>query len=88
VSSSRFDTFRFTSLGSSEQDPQAWHLSPGSTVSVIEWEGLRVAILICLDIEFTSLWARLGKVDLDLILLPAKTDMLSGYNRVFGCAAA
>ena len=34
------------------------------------------------------LWARLGKVDLDLILVPAKTDKLSGYNRVFGCAAA
>jgi hypothetical protein len=34
------------------------------------------------------LWARLGKLDLDLILVPAKTDKLSGYNRVFGCAAA
>jgi predicted amidohydrolase len=76
------------SLTPSEQNPHGWHLSPGSTVSIIEWEGLRVAILICLDIEFTSLWARLGKLNLDLILVPAKTDKLSGYNRVFGCAAA
>jgi predicted amidohydrolase len=76
------------SLTPSEQNPQGWHLAPGSAVSVIEWEGLRVAIAICLDIEFTSLWAQLGKLDLDLILVPAKTDRLSGYNRVFGCAAA
>jgi predicted amidohydrolase len=76
------------SLTPSEQNPQGWHLSPGSSVNIIEWEGLRVAIAICLDIEFTSLWARLGKVDVDLILVPAKTDKLSGYNRVFGCAAA
>jgi predicted amidohydrolase len=75
-------------LTPSEQNPQGWHLSPGSTVSIVEWEGLRVAVVICLDIEFTSLWARLGELDLDLILVPAKTDMLSGYNRVFGCAAA
>jgi predicted amidohydrolase len=75
-------------LTPSEQNPEAWQLLPGSTVSIIQWEGLRVAIVICLDIEFTSLWARLGKLDLDLILVPAKTDKLSGYNRVFGCAAA
>jgi predicted amidohydrolase len=75
-------------LTPSEQNPEAWHLLSGSTVSILEWEGLRVAIVICLDIEFTSLWARLGKLDLDLILVPAKTDKLSGYNRVFGCAAA
>jgi predicted amidohydrolase len=75
-------------LTPSEQNPEAWQLLPGSAVSIVEWEGLRLAIVICLDIEFTSLWARLGKLDLDLILVPAKTDKLSGYNRVFGCAAA
>lgn len=75
-------------LTPSEQNPQGWQLAPGSTVGIIEWEGLRAAIVICLDVEFTSLWARLGKLDLDLVLVPAKTDRLSGYNRVFGCAAA
>ena len=63
-------------------------LTPGATVNVIPWEGLRVAIVVCLDVEFTSLWARLAKLDLDLVLVPAKTDMLSGYYRVFGCAKA
>ena len=75
-------------LTPSEQNPDGWQLSPGSQVNVIEWEGLRLAIVICLDVEFTSLWARLGKLDLDLVIVPAKTDMLSGYNRVFGCAFA
>jgi predicted amidohydrolase len=75
-------------LTPSEQHPEGWYLSPGSEVNVIEWEGLRIAIVICLDVEFTSLWAQLGKLNLDLIIVPAKTDMLSGYNRVFGCAFA
>lgn len=58
----------------------------GGSINVINWNGLRLAIIICLDSEFTSLWSRLGKLDLDLIIIPAKTDMITGYNRVFGCA--
>jgi predicted amidohydrolase len=60
----------------------------GDRVNVIGWNGLRIAIAICLDAEYTALWARLGQLDLDLVLVPAKTDMISGYNRVFGCARA
>jgi predicted amidohydrolase len=75
-------------LTPSEQNPAGWMLTPGATVNVIPWEGLRVAIVVCLDVEFTSLWAHLAKLDLDLVLVPAKTDMLSGYYRVFGCAKA
>ncbi|MCF7701713.1 nitrilase-related carbon-nitrogen hydrolase [Loktanella sp. M215] len=58
----------------------------GDTINVIDWNGLRVAMIICLDTEFTHLWSRLGQLDLDLIIIPAKTDMITGYNRVFGCA--
>jgi predicted amidohydrolase len=58
----------------------------GDHVTVFPWMGLRVAMIICLDAEYTELWARLGKLDLDLVLIPAKTDMITGYNRVFGCA--
>jgi predicted amidohydrolase len=75
-------------LTPSEQDPAGWLLTPGTTVNIIPWEGLRVAILVCLDVEFTALWARLATLDLDLILVPAKTEMLSGYYRIFGCAKA
>jgi len=60
----------------------------GESINVIEWLGLRVAVVICLDSEFTHLWSRLGALDLDLIIIPAKTDMITGYNRVFGCARA
>lgn len=60
----------------------------GDTINVIEWNGLRVAMIICLDAEFTHLWSRLGQLNLDLIVIPAKTDMITGYNRVFGCARA
>jgi predicted amidohydrolase len=60
----------------------------GERLGVIEWNGLRIAIAVCLDVEYTALWARLGKLDLDLVLVPAKTDMISGYNRVFACARA
>ncbi len=60
----------------------------GDRVNVMTWGGLRIAIAICLDVEYTALWARLGTLDLDLVLVPAKTDMISGFHRVFGCARA
>lgn len=60
----------------------------GETINVIEWNGLRIAMIICLDSEFTDLWSRLGTLDLDLVIIPAKTDMITGYNRVFSCARA
>ena len=75
-------------LTPSERNPQAWLLTPGTTVNVIVWEGMRLAIVVCLDVEFTSLWARLALLDLDLVIVPAKTGMISGYHRVFGCAKA
>ena len=75
-------------LTPSERNPKGWLLTPGAQVNVVVWDGLRIAVVICLDVEFAALMAKLGKLDLDLILIPAKTDMLSGYYRVFGCAKA
>ena len=75
-------------LTPSEMNPDAWLLTPGAGVNVIPWLGLRIAIAVCLDIESTALFHRLAKLDLDLILVPAKVDMLTGYYRVFGCAKA
>ena len=60
----------------------------GERINVFEWNGLRTAMIICLDTEFTDLWSRLGGLNLDLIIIPAKTDMITGYNRVFSCARA
>ena len=62
--------------------------APGREINLITWEGARIAIVICLDTEFTGLWSKLGEHDVDLVLIPAKTGMISGYYRVFGCARA
>ncbi|HXV24107.1 MAG TPA: nitrilase-related carbon-nitrogen hydrolase [Alphaproteobacteria bacterium] len=75
-------------LTPAERDPSAWYLETGDEIAVIEWEGLRFATLICLDIELPALAARLAPLDLDLILVPSMTSKLSGFHRVFGCARA
>lgn len=71
-----------------EKNPDGWHLSPGSTLQIFEWEGYRIAMLICLDIELPALSARLAGEDIDLILVPSMTKKLAGYHRVFDCAKA
>ena len=76
------------SLTPIEEQSESGLSTPGDRINIIDWRGLRVVIVICLDAEFTGLWARLGQLDVDLVLIPAKTDMITGYNRVFGCARA
>lgn len=76
------------SLTPDERDPLAWTLEPGDTLGVVSWRGLRLATVICLDIEQPALAARLQPLDLDLVLVPSDTGKLSGYSRVFACAKA
>src|SRR5215510_1357521 len=75
-------------LTPAERDPAGWYLVPGGEVAIIEWQGLRIAVLICLDIELPALAAKLAPLDLDLVLVPSMTGQLSGFHRVFGCARA
>jgi predicted amidohydrolase len=75
-------------LTPSERDPDDWNLSTGSTVRTFDINGVRAAVLICLDIELPALSARLAAADLDLLLVPSYTSRLSGYSRVFSCARA
>lgn len=70
----------------SEKDPQDWNLSPGDTLTVFEWQGYRMAVIICLDIELPALSVRLAGLNLDLLLVPSMTVKLAGYHRVFTCA--
>lgn len=74
------------SLTPLEADGSAGVTLPGTSINVMQWNGLRCAIAVCLDAEYTALWDRLGQLDLDLVMIPAKTDMITGYNRVMGCA--
>lgn len=75
-------------LTPSERDPQDWNLSTGSQVKVFDLNGVRTAILICLDIELPALSARLASAGIDVLLVPSYTSRLSGYSRVFSCAKA
>ncbi|HEX2527845.1 MAG TPA: nitrilase-related carbon-nitrogen hydrolase [Geminicoccus sp.] len=72
----------------SEKDPNDWALATGSTVRVATWRGLRIAMLICLDVELPALSTILSGLDIDLLLVPSNTAKRSGYHRVFGCAKA
>jgi predicted amidohydrolase len=71
-----------------ERDPKAWHLATGDRVEIVEWRGLRLAALICLDVELPALASLLAPHGLDLLLVPSMTEKLSGYARVFSCAKA
>ena len=76
------------SLTPDERDPSAWNLEPGDRLDVLTWRGLKLAVVVCLDIEQPSLAARLQGLDLDLVLVPTDTGHASGHARVFGCAKA
>lgn len=71
-----------------EADPNDWNLTPGDRFGVVEWMGLRIAVVICLDIELPALSVQMSGMAIDLILVPSNTDTLAGYHRVFGCAKA
>lgn len=71
-----------------ERAADAWMLTPGDTLRLVSWRGIKLAVMICLDIELPAMSARLAAEDVDLILVPSMTSQLSGYHRVFQCARA
>lgn len=76
------------SLTPAERDLASWNLTPGNRLEIVTWRGLRLAILICLDVEMPALSSLLAPHDIDLLLVPSMTAKLAGYSRVFGCAKA
>ena len=62
--------------------------SRGTELRVFEFLGMRVAVLICLDIEVPELSALLRGQGVDLILVPSATETLMGCERVTRCACA
>lgn len=71
-----------------EQDPDSWSLATGDEIAIVEWRGLKIATLICLDVEMPALSSLLAPRGIDLLMVPSMTGLLSGYSRVFGCAKA
>ena len=76
------------SLTPGEREPDNWNLTPGKEFTVFDWRGLRIAVLICLDIEMPVLSCLLAPLDIDVLLVPSMTVTPSGYHRVFSCAKA
>lgn len=75
-------------LTPAEKNPAAWLLTTGTALKAVEWRGLKLAVVICLDVELPALAAAIADQRFDLILVPSMTGKPSGYNRVFGCAKA
>jgi|GEM_PF-442350 len=59
----------------------------GKELYVFEMSGLRVAVVICLDIEVPELSARLRGLNIDLLLVPSATETIYGSERVTRCAS-
>lgn len=71
------------------------HLTPwenaflgGGPLHVWNFKGLRVAVVVCLDIEIPEISAALRGRNVDLILVPSATENLLGVERVGRCANA
>ncbi|RDD63114.1 nitrilase-related carbon-nitrogen hydrolase [Ferruginivarius sediminum] len=75
-------------LTPSEKDPDGWMLNPGGQFQFVEWNGLRLATAICLDVELPALASRIAPYRPDLLLVPSMTERLSGHYRVHSCARA
>jgi len=72
----------------SERTHGEWPIVPGKSLTLIEWRGLKLAVLICLDVEVPAVIARLQEEAIDLLIIPSQTELKSGYHRVFDCAKA
>ncbi len=75
-------------LTPSEQDPEGWDLDTGERIQLVNWRGMKLATIICLDVELPAAAARLAPHRPDLLLVPSMTARLSGHHRVHSCARA
>jgi predicted amidohydrolase len=62
--------------------------TPGGTLYLWTFNGFRIAVLICLDIEIPELSSRLRDRGVDIILCPSATETILGIERVNRCASA
>ncbi len=60
----------------------------GNTINVINFKNLRIAVLICFDIEFPELSLRLKEEKIDLLVVPSACESILGVERVNRCASA
>jgi len=67
---------------------RSWGLAPTSQLTLCTIAGVRIAILICYDIEFPELARAAAKAGAEMLLVPSWTDDRQGFQRVRRCAAA
>lgn len=60
----------------------------GDVLRVFTFQELRIAVIICLDIEVPELSVLLRGQGVDLILVPSATETIQGVERVTRCASA
>ena len=72
-----------------ERDPEGWMLEPGEGFRAITWRGLRIAILICHDVQSSVLAKQASFVGIDLVLVPSMTEHEKGsmgHKAIFSAA--
>jgi predicted amidohydrolase len=67
---------------------RSWGLAPTSQLTLYTIADVRIAILICYDIEFPELARAATKAGAEVLLVPSWTDDRQGFHRVRRCAAA
>ncbi len=63
-------------------------LKAGDELEVFTFNGLKIAIAICFDIEFPALSVKLKKEKIDVLIVPSATETILGYERISRCASA
>lgn len=61
---------------------------PGQALHLWSFQGFKVAVIICLDIEIPEISSQLRGSGVDLILCPSATETILGVERVDRCASA
>lgn len=71
------------------------HLTPwendfsgGPSLRIWNFRNIRIAVVICLDIEIAEISAALRGRNIDLLLVPSATESLLGVERIGRCASA
>ncbi len=60
----------------------------GDGLLVWEFQGWRLAVLVCLDVEIPEHSVQLRREKVDLLLVPSATESLLGVERIGRCASA
>lgn len=68
--------------------PWETQFTGGKALQLIEFAGLRIAVIICLDIEIPEFSVLLRGQGVDLILVPSATETVLGSERITRCASA